>query len=98
MKVIKFEAYDLNISVFKLSVEGPANEELEEEDISAASHWVLPAGEPLVDYSILSSHFIVSWCYSELQTIFSFLGNGEKIVCEIRVLFGIAYIKYTIGL
>ena len=26
------------------------------------------------------------------------LGNGEKIVCEMKVLFTIAYIQYTIGL
>ena len=26
------------------------------------------------------------------------LANGEKIVCEMKVLFAIAYIQYTIGL
>ena len=26
------------------------------------------------------------------------LGNGEKIVCKMKVLFTIAYIQYTIGL
>ena len=35
---------------------------------------------------------------AELQKIFSSLGNGDKIVCEMKVLFTIAYIQYTIGL
>ena len=36
--------------------------------------------------------------YAELQKIYFFLGNREKIACEMKVLFTIAYIQYTIGL
>lgn len=35
----------MNIHVYKLCEEGPGIEEIEDEDISAANHWVLPAGE-----------------------------------------------------
>ena len=35
---------------------------------------------------------------SRLEKLLSFLGNGEKIVCEIKVSFTICYIQYTIGL
>ena len=44
-QVISFDKCELKIHVFKLYEEGPANEEIEDDDISAASHWVLPAGE-----------------------------------------------------
>ena len=44
-QVISFDKCELKIHVFKLFEEGPANEEIEDDDISAASHWVLPAGE-----------------------------------------------------
>jgi len=33
------------LHVYQLSADGPAQEELEDEDLSAASHWVLPATE-----------------------------------------------------
>ena len=44
-QVVSFDKCELKIHVFKLFEEGPANEEIEDDDISAASHWVLPAGE-----------------------------------------------------
>ena len=34
----------LHLHVFQLSTDGPAMEELEDEDMAAASHWLLPAG------------------------------------------------------
>lgn len=33
----------MNIHVYKLCEEGPGVEEIEDEDISAANHWILPA-------------------------------------------------------
>eukprot|EP00794_Sanderia_malayensis_P019000 gene19000-20912_t len=44
-QVIDFHACELNIHVFQLHEDGPGMEDIEEEDISAASHWVLPSDE-----------------------------------------------------
>lgn len=87
--VIKFEAYDLNISVFKLSVEGPANEELEEEDISAASHWVLPADElhGIWDSLVFDSDVklqLLNYAYTTL--LFSDRGINSNIISWNRVI------------
>jgi len=43
--VIDLVGDHVHFHVFQLSADGPAQEELEEEDLSAASHWVLPATE-----------------------------------------------------
>ena len=51
--------------------------------------------------SVLNGEFCVYTVLmfiTELQKLFSFLGNGEKIVCKMKVLFTIAHIHYTIGL
>ena len=44
VKVIDFKKSKLKISVFQLNEEGPAAEELDDEELAAASHWLLPAG------------------------------------------------------
>ncbi|XP_041455210.1 pachytene checkpoint protein 2 homolog isoform X1 [Lytechinus variegatus] len=43
--LIDFTKSKLKVSVFQLNEEGPAAEELEDEDLAAASHWLLPAAE-----------------------------------------------------
>nr|XP_054771206.1 pachytene checkpoint protein 2 homolog [Lytechinus pictus] len=52
--LIDFTKSKLKVSVFQLNEEGPAAEELEDEDLAAASHWLLPA-----DFIILSLKLIV---------------------------------------
>ena len=50
-------------------------------------------------HHIVPSFMIYLWLHStELQKIFSFLGNREIIFCEMKVLFTTAYIQYTISL
>lgn len=46
----KLQAIDLGVAKLEIHVvllheDGPGSEELEEEDLSAATHWILPAKE-----------------------------------------------------
>ncbi|XP_785120.1 pachytene checkpoint protein 2 homolog [Strongylocentrotus purpuratus] len=43
--LIDFTKSKLKVSVFQLNEEGPAAEELEDEEFAAANHWLLPAAE-----------------------------------------------------
>lgn len=43
--LIDFRKSKLKVSVFQLNEEGPAAEELDDEELAAANHWLLPAAE-----------------------------------------------------
>ena len=43
--MINLATAKLHIHVFQLHDDGPASEELEDDDLSAANHWLLPATE-----------------------------------------------------
>ena len=36
---------DVHLHVFQLQQEGPSQEELDEDDIAAANHWLLPSAD-----------------------------------------------------
>eukprot|EP00112_Aurelia_sp_Birch-Aquarium-sp1_P010510 Seg2240.6 transcript_id=Seg2240.6/GoldUCD/mRNA.D3Y31 product="Pachytene checkpoint protein 2" protein_id=Seg2240.6/GoldUCD/D3Y31 len=88
-QVINFDKCELKIHVFKLYEEGPANEEIEDDDISAASHWVLPAEElhGLWDSLIYDSNVkfnLLNYAYTTL--LFSDRGINSNIISWNRVI------------
>ncbi|XP_065065358.1 pachytene checkpoint protein 2 homolog [Rhopilema esculentum] len=88
-QVITINKCELKIHVYKLYDEGPAMEEVEDEDISAANHWVLPADElhGLWDSLVYDADIkfqLLNYAYTTL--LFSDRGIDSNIISWNRVI------------
>ncbi|XP_071494026.1 pachytene checkpoint protein 2 homolog [Diadema antillarum] len=87
--VIDLKESVLKVSVFQLNEEGPASEELDDEDLAAASHWLLPAAdihglwETLIFDSAIKLQLLN---YASTTLLFSDAGIDPNIISWNRVV------------